>query len=202
MLKILYVDDEIHNLQTFKANFRFEYNILTALNTEEAFDILNNNPDIRIVFSDNKMPVKCGIEFFKELKELYPNIVRILISAYSDKETIIDSINKCHVFQFVEKPIFDKEISDIIEKANEYYLTKINKKIIPTKLETGCKVDIEEREELVDKLFIINNLIRKGYNYTYEKLNTKYIPYILSIRNNNYFSIKENIISRLSSIAV
>src|SRR5690606_40347685 len=64
--EILYVDDEANNLISFKATFRYRYQIYTAINTNEAREILRANPDIRIVFCDQRMPGEMGIDFRSE----------------------------------------------------------------------------------------------------------------------------------------
>ncbi len=63
-IKVLYVDDEVNNLLGFKASFRMNFDILIALNTEEALAHLIKYSDIRIIFSDQRMPDVTGVEFF------------------------------------------------------------------------------------------------------------------------------------------
>ena len=74
-LKILYIDDEPDNLTGFKANFRTEYRIFIAENTVQAIEHLEKHPDIRVIFCDQRMPGKTGVEFFEEIKNLpYHNL--------------------------------------------------------------------------------------------------------------------------------
>ncbi|MGI4898379.1 MAG: hybrid sensor histidine kinase/response regulator [Janthinobacterium lividum] len=121
-IKVLYVDDEINNLLGFKANFRLSYQILIADNTAEALDLLNKNPDIRIIFCDQRMPDKTGVEFFEEVRQQFPNPIRILLTAYADIEAVIDSINRGNIFRYVKKPWVEEDIISAIEEGNKFYM--------------------------------------------------------------------------------
>ena len=70
-IKVLYVDDEINNLHGFKASFRFHYTIFTAPDITVAYQHLEQHPDIRIIFCDQRMPDKTGVQFFEDIREKY-----------------------------------------------------------------------------------------------------------------------------------
>lgn len=121
-IKILYVDDEADNLAGFKASLRLDYHILTAVNMPQAMDHLNNHPDIKIIFCDQRMPDKTGVEFFEEIRISYPLPVRILLTGYTDVEAIIDSINKGNIFRYLKKPWTEPDIVSAIDEANKFYM--------------------------------------------------------------------------------
>ena len=121
-IKILYIDDELNNLVGFKASFRLDYNILVAVNTSEAIEILTKHPDIRIIFCDQRMPDKTGVEFFEEIRSWFPHPIRILITGYTDVEAVIDAINRGHIFRYVKKPWTDSDIISAIEEAHKFYM--------------------------------------------------------------------------------
>jgi two-component system sensor histidine kinase/response regulator len=121
-IKVLYIDDESDNLVGFKASLRFNYIIYTAANIPAALDFLNTHSDIRIIFCDQRMPGKSGVEFFEEIKIAYPMPVRILLTAYTDVEAIIDAINKGNIFRYVKKPWAEADLISAIEEANKFYL--------------------------------------------------------------------------------
>jgi two-component system, sensor histidine kinase and response regulator len=122
-VKILYIDDEPNNLIGFKASFRLDYSVFTASNTEEAYTILSKHPDTRIIFCDQRMPNKTGVEFFEEVREQHPHPIRILITGYTDIEAVIDAINRGHIFRYVKKPWVDADIISAIEEANKFYIS-------------------------------------------------------------------------------
>ncbi|HBW82234.1 MAG TPA: hybrid sensor histidine kinase/response regulator, partial [Sphingobacterium sp.] len=107
------------NLVSFKANFRYDYAIHTASNTSEAETILHAHPDIRIIFCDQRMPDEMGIDFLHRNKKDFPKPIRILLTAYANMETVIDAVNKGHIFRFVRKPWMNEEIVSAIEEANK-----------------------------------------------------------------------------------
>jgi two-component system, sensor histidine kinase and response regulator len=121
-LEILYIDDELNNLVGFKANFRYDYVIHTASNTVEAENILRCNPNIRVIFCDQRMPEEQGVDFLHRIKKEFPKPIRILLTAYADMDTVIEAINKGHIFRFVRKPWEREEIISAIEEANRFYV--------------------------------------------------------------------------------
>ncbi len=122
-IKVLYIDDEINNLHGFKASFRFDYTIYIAEHVNEALKHLEQHPDIRVILSDQRMPDKTGVQFFGDIREKYPNPVRILITGYTDIESVIDAINLGNIYRYIKKPWTDTDIKTAIDQANQYYLT-------------------------------------------------------------------------------
>ncbi len=122
-IKILYIDDEANNLLGFKASFRLDYDILIANNTNEAFSHLEKNPDIKIIFCDQRMPDKTGVQFFEDIRGKYPFPIRILITGYTDIESVIEAINRGNIFRYVKKPWTDADIRSCITEADKYYTT-------------------------------------------------------------------------------
>jgi two-component system, sensor histidine kinase and response regulator len=124
-IKVLYVDDEVNNLMGFKASFRFNYNILIAQNNQEALEHLKNHPDIRVIFSDQRMPDVTGVEFFESIRADYPRPIRILITGYTDVEAVISAINQGNVFRYVKKPWTEADIDTAINEANKFYVANM-----------------------------------------------------------------------------
>ncbi|MDN3548652.1 hybrid sensor histidine kinase/response regulator [Mucilaginibacter aquaedulcis] len=121
-INILYIDDEPENLVGFKATLRMDYQVFTASNIPDALAHLENNPDIRVVFCDQRMPGITGVEFFEQICTSYPLPVRILLTAYNDIGSMIDAINKGNIFRYVTKPWNEAEVVSAIEEANKFYL--------------------------------------------------------------------------------
>lgn len=129
-IKILYIDDEINNLNAFKASFRFDYNITTAQSAKVAEEWLAYN-EPEVILCDQRMPGKTGVEFFAGIASKYPKPMRILITGYTDMEFVIKSINLGHVFKYITKPWNEAEIRSSIEEANKFYLqnNELEKKV-------------------------------------------------------------------------
>lgn len=122
-IKILYVDDEQNNLNGFKATFRFEYNIFIASNAAQAYEYLKAHPEISVILCDQRMPKKTGVQFLEEVRDMFPDPVRILITGYADIESVIDAVNRGHIYRYIKKPWTDNDIRSAIEEANKFYLT-------------------------------------------------------------------------------
>lgn len=132
-IKILYLDDDIENLSSFKANFRKDFDIHTVSNPRDALAFLDDNL-VHIVLSDQRMPDFSGVEFFELLLLKYPDPVRILVTGYADIDAIIAAINNGDVFKYIKKPWDRKEILIEIQNAYEYYKAKLDGKITLRKL--------------------------------------------------------------------
>jgi two-component system sensor histidine kinase/response regulator len=121
-VKVLYIDDEPDNLTGFKATFRMQYRILLAGNMVQATEHLEKNPDIRVIFCDQRMPGKTGVEFFEEIRTHFPHPIRILITGYTDIEAVIAAINRGNIFRYIRKPWIEQDIVSAIEEGNKFYI--------------------------------------------------------------------------------
>src|SRR5689334_20459016 len=118
MNTILYVDDEIENLTIFKSLFKKEYNVLVASSAAEAKQVIKDH-NVDLILTDQKMPDQTGLDLLKELVPQYPDMVRIIITGYSQIETVINAINDGKIFYFISKPWDLKHLRSIIEKGLE-----------------------------------------------------------------------------------
>jgi two-component system sensor histidine kinase/response regulator len=128
-INILYIDDEINNLHAFKAKFRKEYTIFLANNVKEAYSILENNSQIQIILSDQRMPDMTGSEFFESIIVKYPDPIRILLTGYSDIASVIEAINKGRIFRYLEKPWNEYEMQMAIDNAFRFYFINYQLKL-------------------------------------------------------------------------
>lgn len=118
---ILCVDDEIDNVDALERIFRKKYEVLKSTSGEEALQILKTNPDIAILISDQRMPGMQGVDFLKKSMITHPNSIRILLTGYTDIESIIDSINSGQVYKYLTKPWDPVDLLNTIDKAYEKY---------------------------------------------------------------------------------
>lgn len=123
-ISILYVDDETHNLMSFKATFRTKYDVHTAISGAEGLEVLARTP-IDIVITDQRMPNMTGVQFLEKVIESYPSPMRILLTGYTDMTAIIDAVNKGEIYHYLNKPWNKEELEEVIEKAYEVYLKKL-----------------------------------------------------------------------------
>jgi signal transduction histidine kinase len=124
-VRVLYIDDEDNNLQAFKASFRRQYEIYTAISAAEGLKILQN-VNIQVIIADQKMPNTTGVEFFKSITETYPDPIRILLTGYTDIEALADAINHGDIYRYITKPWNDLELHNSIKNAYDAYKAKID----------------------------------------------------------------------------
>jgi len=127
--KLLYVDDEIDNLIAFKAMFRRDYDIVTASSGAEAIQLLEEHK-FPMVISDQRMPEMTGVELFSKIKDKYPEVIRIVVTGYTDFDGIVDAINKGKVYYYIAKPWNADEVKLIIANALETYNLRVNNKTL------------------------------------------------------------------------
>ncbi|MBW7844319.1 MAG: hybrid sensor histidine kinase/response regulator [Bacteroidia bacterium] len=120
-IKVLFIDDEEHNLHAFKAAFRFDYDVAIVPSANEAEAYLEQN-SVHVILCDQRMPGKTGIEFFGSIIKKFPKPVRILITGYADIESVIKAINLGHVYRYINKPWNNIEIQSAIEDSYRYYM--------------------------------------------------------------------------------
>lgn len=123
IIQVLYVDDQINNLEGFRANFRRVYNVFTASSVEEAKQILSDN-EIHVLIADQKMPGTLGTELLEDAIKEYPHQVRIMLTAYTDKEAIVDAFQKGLIYRYIFKPYNPDELKALIDNAYEIYALK------------------------------------------------------------------------------
>ncbi len=117
--KLLIVDDEVDNLDLLYRVFHRQYQIFKAKNGFEALTILESEPDIGVIVSDQRMPMMSGTELLSQVAEKYPDTLRIILTAHTDISELVEAINQCQVFRFIIKPFRPKEIMTVVGQAME-----------------------------------------------------------------------------------
>ncbi len=121
-MTLLLVDDESNILRALTRMLRRDgYKILTASSGKEGLEVVNDNPDIKVIISDQRMPEMSGTEFLSQVKEISPSIIRIILSGFSDLNTITEAINKGEIFRFISKPWDDDILRENVKDAFRHY---------------------------------------------------------------------------------
>ncbi|MBN3938646.1 response regulator [Nostoc sp. NMS9] len=115
--KILVVDDEPDNLDLLYRTFYRDYKVLRATSGPAALDLLAQEGEISVIISDQRMPMMSGTEFLSLTATQYPDIIRIILTGYTDVEDLVEAINAGKVFKYVTKPWEAEELKAVVRQA-------------------------------------------------------------------------------------
>lgn len=149
---IVIVDDEEMVLTSLKSflGLETEYRIKTFESARDALEFIKKE-NVDLVISDYLMPEMDGISFLSNVRQVKPEIIRIILTGYADKENAIKAINTVGLFQYLEKPwdnddllivlrngldkqMLMKRLDDKIAEINKAYseLQGLQKEIVKT----------------------------------------------------------------------
>ena len=118
---LLIVDDEENVLTALKRLLRQDgYRILTASSAAEGFELLALNP-VQVILCDQRMPNMSGTEFLDKVKDMYPDTFRIVLSGYTEIDSIMDAINRGALYRFYTKPWENIALRNNIRAAFRHY---------------------------------------------------------------------------------
>jgi len=117
---VLFVDDEEANRIVFRATFGREFTVHTADSADSALSILAESP-VAILITDQRMPGTSGVELAEVVCREYPLVVRIIVTAYADIQTVVDAINRGKVSRFINKPWKSEEVRGYLRSDIEHF---------------------------------------------------------------------------------
>lgn len=119
--KILLVDDDESTVRGYQKILKYHFDVHTAISGMEGLEIIKATPDFAVIISDYRMPEMNGIEFLSKVKEINPNIVRIIFSGNADFRIAIEAVNEGNIFRFLTKPIDNDKLVKAIQDGTEQY---------------------------------------------------------------------------------
>ena len=117
---LLVVDDEADILSAVTRLLRRRCRVLTAQNTAQASDILDNE-DVHVILCDQRLPRENGVEFFSRIRHKHPDAIRVLFTGYANIDSVIDAINEGAVYRYISKPWQPSELRVIIDQSFDKY---------------------------------------------------------------------------------
>jgi diguanylate cyclase (GGDEF)-like protein/PAS domain S-box-containing protein len=149
---LLLVDDEPNIVASLKRLFRRDgHVILTANSGPEGLDVLSRHK-VDVIISDQRMPGMTGVEFLRVAKVNYPNTIRIVLSGYTDLQSVTDAINEGAVYRFFTKPWDDEHLREQIQKAFEYKELLEENQQLDIKIRTTNQELVAANQQLGDVL--------------------------------------------------
>ncbi len=130
---VMLVDDEPDNIMLLRRALRKTkgLNIVTANDGEEALQKVRElNGHLTLIVSDQRMPKMTGTEFMKIINNEYPNIMKIIVTGYSDVDAMIDGVNDCQLNYFLIKPVDVEDLKLIMSECISLFELKLSKNIL------------------------------------------------------------------------
>lgn len=121
---ILLLDDEENILRALRRLlYKDGYKVFIATNAEDAFELLASHP-IQVVISDQRMPKMSGTEFLSQVKSMYPDTIRMVLSGYADVQAVNKAIDEGGIHKFMTKPWDDQQLRTEIKQAFQRWAEK------------------------------------------------------------------------------
>ncbi len=144
--KVLVVDDDADVLDSLVELLRRDYTVMGTCDPYEALSILEEDREISLLLTDQRMPHKTGVELLTEAAELNPETVRMLFTGYSDISAVIAAINDGRVFRYITKPWDPEELlANVAAAVRTFAIAKENVRLT-AELERAVDVALSERE--------------------------------------------------------
>lgn len=131
--KVLIVDDEQAALTTMKMILSAEHEVLTAASGEAALALFEPG-EIAVVVSDLKMPGMSGIDVLEEIAERDINSARILLTAYGNRESVIEAVNRGKIFMYLDKPCDPGTLQFAVRRAAERWILEQERQRLNSRL--------------------------------------------------------------------
>jgi len=126
---ILCVDDELDNVDALERLFRKHYTVLKATSGAQGLEILGENPGVALIISDQRMPSMTGVEFLEQAQRTHPEALRILLTGYTDIDSVIQAVNQGQIYRYLTKPWDSTDLLNTVATAiQKYDMTKELKK--------------------------------------------------------------------------
>lgn len=146
---VLYLDDNAPNRQAFLAAFRREFKVLLAADLEEAWQLLGSQP-VHVLIADQRMPDTRGSEVLRLVRERYPLVRRMLVTAYADLQAIVDALNHGGACFYIQKPWEEDTVRRAVNAAFAELVAEQERAAFTAKLvESNRQLEFALRQRLL-----------------------------------------------------
>lgn len=153
---LLIVDDETDNLDALERVFRKKFFVIKANSGPKALEYLKEHKKIAVIISDQRMPEMTGVEFLSESMKTHPETIRILLTGYTDLDSVIAAINSGQVYRYITKPWDTRDLQITIDQAVEKFELEGELKIKNQELEKTYK-ELKTLDEAKSQFMILIN---------------------------------------------
>lgn len=154
---ILCVDDEIDNVEALERLFRKKYKVLKATSGSEALALLDQHPyEVAVILTDQRMPLMTGAQMLEKSIEKAPNAVRLLLTGYTDLESVIEAVNKGQIHRYLQKPWDPVDLQQTVDQAVERFHLRRELEIKNAQLEKAL-VELKTLDQTKTQFMILIN---------------------------------------------
>ncbi|MAE95489.1 MAG: two-component system response regulator [Deltaproteobacteria bacterium] len=172
---VLFVDDEVNILKALQRLLRHEgWTVLTASRGQEALELLQKH-ETQVVVSDQRMPEMSGVELLSCVRERHPNLVRMMLTGYTEINVAVDAINHGEIYRLITKPWNDEELKATLRQAFDHYALK-------NEIKRLNHVTREQNLRLQDMNKNLEGKVRERTKQLAEKHQELRIAYVQTIR--------------------
>ena len=155
---VLVVDDEPRVLDALEAILAAEFRVLRAENGEQALRRLTE-ADVAVIVTDYRMPGMSGVELLRRSQEISPAAVRIVLTAYTDVDSLMDAINTGRIYHFVPKPWDPNELLLVVRRSAERYTLASENARLQDELELALNTLRREAAEARERPLTFDRLV-------------------------------------------
>ena len=128
---VLFVDDEPTSRKWFAREFGDEFRVQTAGGAEEALNILRErSQEFGVLVTDYRMPERDGMKLLRAVQRDYRHVVRLLATAYAEKDVAIAAVNQGKVLRILEKPLDGEATREALREALQLYRTQALERVV------------------------------------------------------------------------
>jgi two-component system response regulator HupR/HoxA len=163
---ILVIDDEVRSLEALRRTLDEDFEVFCASSAAEGLEILEKEQStvaFRVVLCDQRMPGTSGVQFLKEVRHRWPDVVRIILSGHTDAEDIISGVNEAGIWQYLLKPWQPEQLLLTLQHAAEVWRLQLENQRLSLDLRTAepvLKKKVESKFEKARHALGVNGLIR------------------------------------------
>ena len=148
---VLVIDDEVRSLESLARILGEDFDVRTASAVGEAARILEEEW-VQVVLCDQRMPEQTGVEFLCTVRERWPDVIRMIVSGYTDAHDIIDGINEAGIYQYITKPWHPENLILTLNNACRLYALQRENELLAVEMKMSPsragKVVSERRQSL------------------------------------------------------
>ena len=147
---ILIVDDEPRVLDALEAILAAEFRVLPAASGPAALELLAQH-EVAVIVTDYRMPLMSGVELLRRSQEIAPEAMRIVLTAYTDVDSLMDAVNAGGIYHFIAKPWDPHDLTVVVRRAAERYLLARENARLTDELEVAYNALRREAAEVQER---------------------------------------------------